>query len=84
MTKKLSSSNKQANGLSEEHAGTGPDHIMDFEMANVIDLAIDNVRLDKSRALAQNGMSFSRDPIHRFALMSHRCVYWLQDGHRHL
>jgi hypothetical protein len=56
MTKKHSSLNKQTNGVSDEHVGTGPDYSMDFEIANIVDLGLENLRLDKSRAATQNGM----------------------------
>jgi hypothetical protein len=58
MTKKHSSLNKQANGVSEEHVGSGPDYSMDFEIANVVDLGLENLRLDKTRSATQNGMFF--------------------------
>jgi hypothetical protein len=55
MTRKLNSANKQANGVADELVGSGEEHTMEFEIANVLDLGLEKVSFDKSRAAAQNG-----------------------------
>jgi len=55
MARKLPSSGKQANGVAGEYVGDGHDRTMTFEIADVVDLALESVRLDKTPAKAQNG-----------------------------
>ena len=62
MAKKLSSQNKQANGVVDEVIGTGPDRVLSFDIQDVVHLSVDNVRLDKSQSRAQSGISDLNTP----------------------
>ncbi|KAF2424816.1 hypothetical protein EJ08DRAFT_410011 [Tothia fuscella] len=57
MAKKLAPAGKQTNGAAEDFVGKGQDRDMDFDVANVVDLALQNVRFEKPKA--QNGVSSS-------------------------
>lgn len=55
MARKIPSSGKQSNGVTEEQVGEGPDRTLTLEVGDVIDCKVDGVRLDKSQGRAQNG-----------------------------
>jgi hypothetical protein len=55
MARKIPSSGKQSNGVTEEQVGEGPDRALTLEVGDVIDCKVDGVRLDKSQGRAQNG-----------------------------
>jgi len=59
MAKKLASSqNNHINGVtetSEDYIGTGPDHIMTFDTQDVVDLSVNNARLDQTSSRVTNG-----------------------------
>jgi len=60
MAKKLASpQNNHVNGVtetSEDYIGTGPDHIMTFDMQDVVDLSVNNARLDQTSSRVPNGL----------------------------
>jgi PAB1-binding protein PBP1 len=55
MAKKLSSSGKQSNGITDDNVGDGPDRTLTLDVKEVVDCKVDGVRLDKSQARSQNG-----------------------------
>ncbi|QDS76612.1 hypothetical protein FKW77_007733 [Venturia effusa] len=57
MARKAPSPNKQSNGVAEEEVGEGSERSLTLETSDVVDLKVDNVRLDKSQGRAQNGTS---------------------------
>lgn len=61
MTKKLASpQNNHVNGVAEtceDYIGTGPDHIMTFDTQDVVDLSVNNARLDQTSSRVPNGLS---------------------------
>jgi len=60
MTKKISSSNGEANGsfnAIDEYVGNGEDHIMTFSQNDIIDLSVENLSLEKSAGKNANSMS---------------------------
>jgi PAB1-binding protein PBP1 len=63
MTKRLQAAPDTANGTatpSDDYLGTGDDHLLTFSTQDVVDLAVQNVALDKSTAKAQNGIIIRR------------------------
>lgn len=64
MAKKLPGYGRQANGVTDEHVGTGPDRTLLLKMNDVVDLAVSEVRFDKSLSRGQNGEL-------------HKSAYWL-------
>jgi hypothetical protein len=56
MAKKLPSQGKQANGVSDESVGVGPDKTLSLNVQDVVDLSVNEVRFDKTLSRAQNGM----------------------------
>jgi hypothetical protein len=55
MAKKLSGYGRQANGVTDEHVGTGSDRTLLLKMNDIVDLAVNDVRFDKSLSRGQNG-----------------------------
>ncbi|KIW05220.1 hypothetical protein, variant 2 [Verruconis gallopava] len=57
MAKKLSAQGKQPNGVNDEAAGAGPDRTLALNVQDVVDLAVNEVRFDKTHGRGQNGAS---------------------------
>lgn len=63
MAKKLPAQSRQANGVADEYAGTGPDRtlslnsneVVDLSVTEVVDLSVNEVRFDQSLSRGQNG-----------------------------
>jgi hypothetical protein len=56
MARKQASQGKQTNGIIDELVGAGPERTLSFNVQDVVDLSVDEVRFDKMQARAQNGM----------------------------
>ena len=76
-----SASRRQANGVSDaaaDYVGTGSEHLMSFEMKDVVDLAVGGVTFTDTPNKSQNGMRVSA--CHDQQLTHDiRRVFWLQD-----